>query len=99
MTEELWDELGIEMVKAIRTHPRSYCETIFAKVKAEGDRLKDELQRYKNSFHIIKLAGGKEVEFAQKLADIKIYIGAQAKGTRPAYEICVGVLSLLEADA
>ena len=45
--------------------------TLLEKIKVEGDRLQDELRRYKNSFHIIKLAGGKEVELAQKLEAIK----------------------------
>ena len=40
-------------------------------VKAVGDKQQEELQKYKNSFQLIKLAGGQEVQLAQKLESIK----------------------------
>lgn len=68
-----WDELWENMptvVYGLRGGKSTHVEWL-NEIKAEGDSLKDELRRYKNSFHLIKLAGGKEVQLAQKLVAVE----------------------------
>lgn len=96
MTES-WDKLWEERKSHYYNLNTNTADFIHC-VKIEGDRLKDELRRYKNSFHIIKLAGGKEVQLAQKLEAIETFIRAKAKSNDPAYSICVGVISILEGE-
>ena len=69
---DLWDKLCAELSKAIWEHPRSYVATRFDRVKAEGDRLKDELETAEAQINLLKIDVGaldKENKILQSIGE------------------------------
>lgn len=70
--EKLFEKINWEsFLQEINVKWLEQVKTVGDDLLAENQKLREELNRYQNTFHLIKLVGGNEVQLAERLEAIR----------------------------